>query len=95
MSGPQHNTAGAIYCHKRRQGSRLLPGWLLELAAPNPSGIHACWLIYQEYAESPGSADEQGGAEDEASYDAEHEALMAAFIEAVRAEAAQRRERLL
>ena len=67
------------------------------------SGIHGCWLIYQEYVQPPGSSDAQGDAEereggeelDDAYYEARHEELVAAFIEAVRAEAAERHERLL
>jgi len=75
----------------------------LDLLEDLLSGIHGCWLIYQEYAEPPGSSDEQGYAEegegdeepDAAYYEAQHEELMAAFIEAVRAEAVERHERLL
>jgi hypothetical protein len=75
----------------------------LDLLEDLLSGIHGCWLIYGEYVESPGSSDEQGDAEDEeddeepddAYYEARHEELMAAFIEAVRAEAAEQHERLL
>jgi len=75
----------------------------LDLLEDLLSGIHGCWLIYQEYAEPPGSSDEQGDAEegegdeepDAAYYEAQHEELMAAFIEAVRAEAVERHERLL
>jgi hypothetical protein len=75
----------------------------LDLLEDLLSGIHGCWLIYQEYTEPPGSSDEQGDAEeeecdeepDDAYYEAQHEELMAVFIEAVRAEAAERHERLL
>jgi hypothetical protein len=67
------------------------------------SGINGCWLIYQEYTEPPESSDKQvdAGEEgddeepDDACYEAQYEELMAAFIEAVRAEAAKRHERLL
>lgn len=67
------------------------------------SGIHGCWLIYQEYAEPPGSSGEPGNAEDgegdeepdDAYFEVRHEELMATFIEAVRAEASERHERLL
>lgn len=75
----------------------------LDLLEDLLSGIHGCWLIYQEYAQPPGSSDDQGDAGDEvgdkepddAYYEAQYEDLMAAFIEAVRAEAAERHERLL
>jgi hypothetical protein len=75
----------------------------LDLLEDLLSGIHGCWLIYQEYTEPLGSSDEQvdAGEEeddeepDDAYYEAQHEELMAAFIEAVRAEAAERHERLL
>jgi len=75
----------------------------LDLLEDLLSGIHGCWLIYQEYVEPSGSSDEQGDVEDgegdeepdDAYYEARHEELMAAFIEAVRAEAAERHERLL
>ena len=75
----------------------------LDLLEDLLSGIHGCWLIYQEYVEPSGSSDEQGDVEDgegdeepdAAYYEARHEELMAAFIEAVRAEAAERHERLL
>ena len=36
----------------------------LDLLEDLLSGIHGCWLIYQEYVEPPGSSDEQGDAED-------------------------------
>jgi len=70
----------------------------LDLLEDLLSGIHGCWLIYEEYAEPPGSIDEQGHAEDgtdgeqpdDAYYEARREELMTAFIEAVRAEAAER-----
>lgn len=84
--------------------SRPAPDLLEDLV----SGIHGCWLIYQEYAEPPSSSDEQGdvGEEkddnsdndeelDDAYYEAQHAKLMAAFIKAVRAQAAERHERLL
>jgi hypothetical protein len=84
--------------------SRPAPDLLEDLV----SGIYGCWLIYQEYTEPPGSSDEQGdvGEEkddnsdndeelDNAYYEAQHAKLMAAFIKAVRAQAAERHERLL
>lgn len=75
----------------------------LDLLEDLLAGIHGCWLIYEEYVEPPGSSDEQGDAEDEeddeepddAYYETRYEGLMAAFIEAVRAEAAEQHERLL
>ena len=75
----------------------------LDLLEDLLSGIQGCWLIYQEYAELPGSSDEQvdAGKEeddeepDDAYYEAQREELMAALIEAVRAEAAERHDRLL
>jgi hypothetical protein len=79
----------------------------LDLLEDLLSGIHGCWLIYQQYAEPSGSSDtygDAGGEEgdwdddeepDDSYYEARHEELMAAFIEAVRAEAAERHERLL
>lgn len=75
----------------------------LNLLEDLSSGIHGCWLIYQECLESSASSGEQGDAEDgegdeepdDAYYEAEREELMAAFIEAVRAEAAERHDRLL
>jgi hypothetical protein len=63
----------------------------LDLLEDLLSGIHGCWLIYQEYAEDE-EVDEEP---DDAYYEARHEELMAAFIETVRAEAAERRKRLL
>jgi hypothetical protein len=69
----------------------------LDLLEDLLTGIHGCWLIYQEYAEDPGSSDEQVDNEetDDAYYEARHEELLAGFIEAVRAEAAERHDRLL
>ena len=75
----------------------------LDLLEDLLSGIHGCWLIDQEYVEPPGSSDEQRDAEDgegdeepdDAHYEARYEELMAAFIEAVRAEAAEWHDRLL
>jgi hypothetical protein len=75
----------------------------LDLLEDLLSGIHGCWLIYKECVESPGPSDEQGDGEDgegdeeheDAYYEARYEELMAAFIEAVRAEAAERDDRLL
>jgi hypothetical protein len=69
----------------------------LDLLEDLLTGIHGCWLIYQEYAEDPGSSDEQVDNEEtaDAYYEARHEELLAAFIEAVRAEAAERHDRLL
>ena len=73
----------------------------LDLLEDLLSGIRGCWLIFEEYAEPQGSG-ELDGAEaeeddepDDADYEAEHEELMAEFIEAVRAEAAEDRSRLL
>jgi hypothetical protein len=61
-------------------------------------GIRGCWLIYQEYAYSSVTLDEDAGefadpAEDDVDND-EYELIMASFTEAVRAEAAENRERL-
>jgi hypothetical protein len=75
----------------------------LDLLEDLLSGIHGCWLIYQECAELPESSDEESDAGDEESdeepddayYEGRHEELMTAFIEAVRAEAAERHERLV
>jgi hypothetical protein len=77
----------------------------LDLLEDLLTGIHGCWLIYQEYAESPGSPDEPDDVEeddrdageepDNAYYEARNEELMAAFIEAVRAAAAEEHDRLL
>ena len=75
----------------------------LDLLEDLLSGIHGCWLIYQESAEPSESADCQvdAGEEeddedpDDAFFEAQREELMAAFIEAVRAEAAERQNGLL
>lgn len=82
----------------------------LDLLEDLLSGIHGCWLIYQEYAESPGSSDEPDDVEDDAEedddwdedeepddayYEARREELMTAFIEAVRAAAAEKHDWLL
>lgn len=52
----------------------------LDLLEDLLSGINGCWLIYQEYAEPPGSSDEQGDAKedkgDEEPDDAYYEARM-------------------
>lgn len=77
----------------------------LDLLEDLLSGIHGCWLIYQEYAEPPGSSDEVidagevGDRDDDeepdgAYYEVRDEELMAAFIEAVRAVAAEEHDRL-
>lgn len=73
----------------------------LDLLEDLLSGIHGCWLIFEEYAERPGSRElsgaEPGGDDEEADdayYEARYEELMAEFIEAVRAEA-EERDRLL
>jgi hypothetical protein len=78
----------------------------LDLLEDVLSGIHGCWLIFQEYAEPPGSG--ESGDEDEddndwdddeepddAHYEAQREELMAEFIEAVRAAAAEDHDRLV
>jgi hypothetical protein len=74
----------------------------LDLLEDLLSGIHGYWLIYQECTGLPGSSEEEGDAEqeegdeepDDAYYETQHWELTAAFIEAVRAEAAERHERL-
>jgi hypothetical protein len=72
----------------------------LDLLEDLLSGIHGCWLIFQEYAE-PLSSGELGdnGAEDEqhddAYYESQRAELMAEFIVAMRAAAAEDHDRLL
>lgn len=77
----------------------------LDLLEDLLSGIHGCWLIFQEYAEplssgELGDAEEEGdGAEDEqhddAYYESQRSELMAEFIVAMRASAAEDHDRLL
>jgi hypothetical protein len=74
----------------------------LDLLEDLLSGIRGCWLIFEEYAEPLGSGeldDAEAGEDDEepddAYYEARHEELMAEFVEAVRSEAAEERDRLL
>lgn len=73
----------------------------LDLLEDLLSGIHGCWLIYQEYAEPPGSEEADHAEEDydeepdDAYYEARREGLMAAFVEAVRAAAAEEHGQLL
>jgi hypothetical protein len=76
--------------------SRPAPDLLEDLL----SGIHGCWLIFQEHAEPPdsdelGDAEEDGEEPDDAYYEAQRENLMAEFIEAVRIAAAEDHDRLL
>ena len=56
------------------------------------SGIRGCWLLYQEYAETPGGPTDEDGAEDDSGMS--DDAIDAAFCDAVRGRAAVDRYRL-
>lgn len=76
----------------------------LDLLEDLLSGIHGCWLIFQEYAEPSGS-DEAGDDDDDdwredeehddAYYEARREEMMTEFIEAMRSVAAEDHDRLV